>query len=262
MLTVEIVSVVRGVSIAYGVYLLLPITLLFVGSFGETWTNTIFPEGISGRWYVELWSDKVYLRAFKTSLIVALSACIINTFLSIPLAYSLYHRSRRKGSLAAKIVSMMPVAVPVITLAFGYIIIFNTDTAPLLGTWTLLIAAHAIQTLPYLTNTLLSDLRHMDLAKLEDAAATLGASSFKQFTSIVIPNLRQSLISGLVMVAAISVGEFGISNLITAFSNRTYPIVLLQAFYKITGFASAASVILLLLACLSALLSSILVRRS
>jgi len=84
----------------------------------------------------------------------------------------------------------------------------------------------------------------------------LGASPLQQFFGVVVPNLRFSLVSGLVMVAAISVGEFNLSNLLTSFQHRTYPVVLLQAFYGATGFACAATVILLLLAAASALISS------
>ncbi len=50
------------------------------------------------------------------------------------------------------------------------------------------------------------------------------------------------------MVAALSIGEFQFSNLVAGFLNRTYPVVLLQAFYGATGFACAATVILLVLA--------------
>lgn len=253
---------IRGIAVVYGIYLLLPIVLLAIGSVGGSWTNTLLPTGLTTRWYADLWADTSFRKAFTTSFGVALAACVINTVLAVPLAYSLYHGAQRRGSLAAKVLSAMPVAVPTITLAFGYLIVFNTDTAPWLGTLPLLIAAHAVHTLPYLTHTLLSDLRHLGLGRLEQAAATLGASPWQTFIGIVVPNLRQSLISGLVMVAAISVGEFGLSNLLTSFQNRTYPVVLLQAFYGATGFACAATVILLLLASVSALISSTFVRRS
>ncbi|AME26255.1 ABC transporter permease [Burkholderia sp. PAMC 26561] len=253
---------IRGITVAYGIYLVLPILLLVLGSGGSSWTNTILPTGLTGHWYADLWQDSSFRKAFTTSLIVALSTCVINAILAVPLAYSLYNGAGRRGSLAAKVVSAMPVAVPTITLGFGYIIVFNTDAMPWLGTLWLLIAAHAVHTLPYLTNTLLADLRHLDLGRYERAAATLGARPTQSFFGIVVPNLRQSLMSGLVMVAAISVGEFGISNLLTSFQNRTYPVVLLQAFYGATGFACAATVILLLLASASALVSSTVMRRA
>lgn len=251
---------IRGVTLVYGVYLVLPILLLMVGSVGGSWTNSLLPQGLTGRWYLDLWQDPSFRRAFVNSLVVALSACAIDALLALPLAYALYHGARRGGGLAARIVSAMPVAVPTITLAFGYMIVFNSDWLPWLGTMPLLIAAHAIATLPYLTNTLLADLRHLGLDRLEQAASTLGATPWRQFSGIVLPNLRHSLVSGLVMVAAISVGEFGLSNLLTSFRNRTYPVVLLQAFYGATGFACAATVILLLLASVAALLSSSIAR--
>ncbi len=56
------------------------------------------------------------------------------------------------------------------------------------------------------------------------------------------------MLSGLIVVTALSIGEFQFSNLVSGFLNRTYPVVLLQAFYGATGFACAATVILLLLA--------------
>ena len=90
----------------------------------------------------------------------------------------------------------------------------------------------------------------------------MGAGEWQRFSGIVLPSLRQSMLSGLVMVAALSIGEFNLSNLLVGFQNRTYPVVLLQAFYGATGFACAATVILLLLASLAALLSSSLLRKS
>jgi len=255
-------GLVRGVSLVYGVYLALPIVLLLVGSVGQSWTNTLLPTGLTGQWYLDLWQDGSFRRAFVNSLLVAGATCAIDLLLAVPLAYSLYHGARRRGSLAARIVSVMPVAVPTITLGFGYMIVFNTDLMPWLGSMPLLIAAHVIHTLPYLTHTLLADLRHLRPEALEQAAATLGATGWQQFAGVVLPNLRHSMVSGLVMVAAISVGEFNLSNLLVSFQNRTYPVVLLQAFYGATGFACAATVILLLLACASALVSARAVRHA
>lgn len=253
---------IRGVALVYGIYLLLPIVLLLVGSTGNSWTNSLLPEGVTGQWYGELWQDHSFRKAFINSLVVAGSACAINAVIALPLAYSLHHGAGRRGGLAAKVINGLPVAVPTITLGFGYMIVFNSDVLPWLGSMPLLIAAHAVHTLPYLTNTLITDLRHLQLDRLEQAAATLGASTWQQFSGVVLPNLRQSLISGLVMVAAISVGEFNLSNLLTSFQNRTYPVVLLQAFYGATGFACAATIILLLLAAMSAFLSSTALRKS
>lgn len=245
----------QAVVALFMLYLLLPVGLLIVGSVGQVWTNTLLPTGLTGRWFAELATDPATQRAFTVSLTVALACCLLNVMVGLPLAYALHHRAQSGRGLVARLVVLMPVGVPALTLGFGYLAVFSSDTLPWLGTLPLLIAAHSVLTLPYLVQTLLNDLRHLDLARLETAAATLGAPPLRQFLSIVLPNLRHSLFSGLVMVAALSIGEFQVSNLIAGFRYRNYPVVLLQAFYGASGMACAASVVLLLLAVAATLTS-------
>jgi putative spermidine/putrescine transport system permease protein len=132
-------------------------------------------------------------------------------------------------------------------------LVFSSDTLPWLGSVGLLIAGHVVLTLPYLLQTLVADMRHLRLDALEQAAESLGASFRERFVDVVLPLLRHSLASGLIMVSALSIGEFQLSNLIAGFLYRPYPVVLLQAFYGATGFACAATVVLLTLALLAAL---------
>jgi putative spermidine/putrescine transport system permease protein len=96
-------------------------------------------------------------------------------------------------------------------------------------------------------------MQRLGLRALEDAAESLGGSAWQRFAHVVLPALRHSILAGLIIVAALSIGEFQFSNLVAGFLNRTYPIVLLQAFYGATGFACAATVILLALALAAAI---------
>jgi putative spermidine/putrescine transport system permease protein len=243
------------VVVLFAIYLLLPIALLLIGAFGKTWTNTMLPVGFTGHWFADLAANTSLRRAFGVSLLVALACCCASAVIGLPLAYALHYRSRSGGGALARLIALLPVGVPALTLGFGYIAIFSGDTLPWLGSLPLLIAAHTVLTLPYLTQTLLSDLRHLDIERLEVCAATLGATPLSQFLTVVLPNLRQSLFSGLVMVAALSIGEFQVSNLIAGFRYRNYPVVLLQAFYGATGMACAATVVLLCLAVIATLVS-------
>ncbi|CAE6792963.1 hypothetical protein R69619_04834 [Paraburkholderia nemoris] len=247
--------VLQAVVVLFAIYMLLPIALLLIGAFGETWTNTVLPTGVTGHWFADLAANTSFRRAFGVSLMVALACCCAAAVIGLPLAYALHYRSLSGRGMTARLVALLPVGVPALTLGFGYIAIFSGDTLPWLGSLPLLIAAHTVLTLPYLTQTLLSDLRHLDIARLEACAATLGATPLRQFFTIVLPNLRQSLFSGLVMVAALSIGEFQVSNLIAGFRYRNYPVVLLQAFYGATGMACAATVVLLCLAVIATLVS-------
>lgn len=241
----------RLVTAAYLAYLLAPIALLLVGSFGETWTNTLLPSGFTTAWYETLATDPSFRRAFWTSLTVVAFTCVINTVIGVPLAYAL-HNAAQGGGRAARIALLLPIAVPELVLAFGFILVFTSDTLPFLGSTWLLIMGHVVLTLPYLVTLLLADMKTLGLGEREAVAATLGANFRQRFFDVVLPGLRHSLLGGLITVAALSIGEFQLSNLVAGFLDRTYPVVLLQAFYGATGFACAATVVLLVLATLAA----------
>ncbi len=236
------------VTALYLAYLVLPIALLAIGSFGETWTNTLLPAGFTGRWYADVLDDPSFRRAFTVSLEVVAATCVIGALVAVPMAYAMYRSGGRGASTAARVAALLPVAVPPLTLGFGFILVFSSDALPWLGSIWVLIAGHLVLTLPYLLQTLLGDMRHLDLAGLEQAAESLGAGFARRMFDVVLPAVRHSLASGLVMVAALSIGEFQLSNLVAGFLSRPYPVVLLQAFYGATGFACAATVVLLVLA--------------
>jgi putative spermidine/putrescine transport system permease protein len=141
-------------------------------------------------------------------------------------------------------------------LAFGFILVFSSDALPWLGSLWLLAAGHLVLTLPYTVTALLADMDQLGLETYEHVAATLGASFSARLRDITVPLLGTSLLSSTLTVAALSIGEFQLSNLVSGFLSRTYPVVLLQAFYGATGFACAATIVLLLLAMIASLASS------
>ncbi len=232
----------------YLVYLLTPIGLLLVGSLGRGWTNTLLPSGFTVQWYQAVAGDPSFRRAFLVSLEVVLAACVIGAAIAVPLAYAIYASAGRGARAAARLMTLLPIAVPPLVLGFGFILVFSSDTLPWLGSIWLTIAGHVVLVLPYLLQTLVGDMRHLGLRQLELASESLGAGFWQRFRDIVLPSLRHSLATGLIMAAALSIGEFQLSNLIAGFLSRPYPVVLLQAFYGATGFACAATVILLVLA--------------
>ncbi len=252
----------RLVTGAYLLYLAAPILLLLVGSFGASWSNTLLPSGFTTGWYAQLAGDPSFVRAFETSLLVVAATCLVNALVGVPLAYVIHGAARAGVRFAARLVSLMPIAVPELVLAFGFILVFSSNALPFLGSTWLLVMGHVVLTLPYLLNVLLADMTALRLDEMERAAATLGAGFWQRFRDIVLPGLRHSLLAGLITVAAISIGEFQLSNLVAGFLNRPYPVVLLQAFYGATGFACAATVVLLGLAMLAAVAGALTARAS
>lgn len=242
----------RWIMALYLTYLAAPIVLLLVGSFGESWTNSLLPSGITDRWYLEIWADGSFRRAFSTSLIVCGATCVASALIAVPFAYAIHRAASRQVRAAVRLLYLLPVAAPPLVLGFGFILVFSSEDLPFLGASWLLIAGHVVLALPYLMQVLVADIRHLDLDTLEAAAESLGAGFLARFFHIVLPSLRHSLVAGVIMVAAFSIGEFQLTNLISGFLTRTYPVVLLQAFYGATGFACAGTMVLLVLAVLGA----------
>jgi len=232
----------------YLLYLLLPILLIMVGSFGEVWTNTLLPSGITGKWYAAVTADPSFRRAFLTSLWVTGATAAAATAIGVPLAYALHRARSRWARWGGRLLALLPVAVPPLVLAFGFILVFSSDALPFLGSGWVMVGGLTVLTLPYMVQTLAADMRHLDLETLEQAAASLGAGPAARFFAVVVPTLRHSLAAALAVVCAIAIGEFQLVNLVAGFLNRPYPVVLLQAFYGATGFACAATVALLALA--------------
>ena len=242
----------RWVTAAYLVYLVVPIALLLVGSFGELWLNTLLPTGSTTQWYVDVARDPSFRRAFAASLAVVAITCTGCVAIGLPLAYALFHTESRRLRALVRVLYQLPIALPPLVLAFGFILVFSSDTLPWLGSIWLLAAGHVVLTLPYFLQAVVADMQRLGLRVLEDAAESLGSSGWQRFMHIVLPSLRHSILAGLIIVAALSIGEFQFSNLVAGFLSRTYPVVLLQAFYGATGFACAATVILLALAMVAA----------
>lgn len=236
------------ITAVYLGYLFAPMLLLLVGSFGSLWFGTLLPGGFTPHWYVDVANDPSFRRAFLVSLEVASVTCILNAVIGLPLAYAIYSTASRGARAAARILYLLPIAVPPLVLAFGFILVFSTSALPFLGSLWVLIGGHLVLTLPYMLQALVGDMRHLRLAELEIAAESLGGSLASRLLDVVLPSLRHSLASGVIVVAALSIGEFQLSNLVAGFLTRPYPVVLLQAFYGATGFACAATVILLVLA--------------
>lgn len=70
------------------------------------------------------------------------------------------------------------------------------------------IVAQAFVAMPFLVLTVEAALRQHD-TRLDDAARTLGASSWYTFSRVTLPSIRSALIAGIVLAWARALGEFG-----------------------------------------------------
>ena len=150
---------------------------------------------------------------------LALITTLILLVVAIPLCYWLaYSRFRFKAVVEALI--SLPLVLPPSVLGFYLLIAFSPENAfgkflsdyfdlRLVFTFKGLVVASVLYSLPFMVNPILSGLKSLPSA-LQEASFTLGKSSFTTLTKILLPNIKASLITGIIVTFAHTLGEFGV----------------------------------------------------
>jgi putative spermidine/putrescine transport system permease protein len=111
-------------------------------------------------------------------------------------------------------ISLLPLTIPAIVIVVGLARVYR-DLSPLISQSPLVLAfIYVVLVLPYAYRSIDASLRAIDVETLAEAARGLGASWPKVFFQIVVPNIRQGLLSAAVLSIALVLGEFTISSLL------------------------------------------------
>nr|MCR4834492.1 iron ABC transporter permease [Butyrivibrio sp.] len=142
------------------------------------------------------------LEAFKDSFVLSFISAPITALLSMIISYLVVKKNfRGKGFI--EFVSMLAMAVPGTVLGIGYIRgyangIFRTGILQqIYGTGIILIIVFVVRSLPTGTRSGISALRQIDKS-IEESAYDMGANSAQVFTSVTLPLIKDSFLSGLV----------------------------------------------------------------
>jgi molybdate transport system permease protein len=150
---------------------------------------------------------------------LALITTFILFIISVPLSYWLAY-SKIKGKTIIEAVVSMPLVLPPSVLGFYLLLAFspshpfgkfleNLFDVRLVFSFTGLVIASVIYSLPFMVHPLQAGFASLSPA-LREASYTLGKSKWKTITDILLPNMRSSLLTGVVLTFAHTIGEFGI----------------------------------------------------
>ncbi len=147
-----------------------------------------------------------------------------------------------------RVLTMLPMGMSAVTLGLGYLLWFGRWGV--LTAWWLIIVAHVVIALPLVTRHLASA-RQQLTSHYREAAATLGASPFRQFVSIEAPLLRRAILVAGLFGFSISLGDFAASLLLTRPDAVTAPVYVARLLGKpgMLNFQLAQVVALLLALC-------------
>ena len=183
-------------------------------------------SGLTTRWLMEVWDG--YRQTLFLSIGLSLACLAVTLLLGVPTAY-LLARSRNRFGRAVEELLVMPVAVPGLATALALIVTygslsgFRTSSA-------FILVGHVLFTLPFMVRSVLAVLSVIDLKTLEEGAASLGAGFWQRFFHIVLPNCRNGILAGALVVVTLSMGEFNMTWLLHTPMTKTLPVGLADAY--------------------------------
>ena len=222
------------------------------------WYKSIIPRAWTLENYSQALSHPLAIGSIKTSLMLSALAVVANLVVGV-IAARIIVRTTLKGRGILDALCMLPLAVPGLVMAFGYVAAtlqwpfkgqmpgwLESVLSPILPqSWALwlnssplsgfadilgptpnpiplLVVAYAVRRLPYVVRSAVAGLEQTPV-DLEDAARNMGAGKFTVMRKIVLPLIVANLVAGALLAFSFSMLEVS-DSLILAQREGDYPI--------------------------------------
>ena len=192
-------------------FLYLPITVLVVQSFNAGKSRAKW-EGFSLRWYAELFHDEAIMKALYITVAIAVLAAIIATVLGTLAAIGI-HAMRKRPQALMMTITNLPMTMPDIVTGISLMILF-TFTRIERGFMTMLFA-HITFNTPYVILSVMPKLKQMNKHTYE-AALDLGATPGYALRHVLLPEVREGVVTGALLAFTLSLDDFVISYFTTS----------------------------------------------
>ena len=188
-------------------FLYSPIVVLTVYSFNGESVGGFPPRGWTLHWYRMLLEDDALWTSVGNSVLVAAAAVALALLLGIPAALAIDRVSFPGKGVFRRLV-LLPLILPGIITGLSLLILFVTAGMKLsLLTITL---GHGTALISVATTEVYAGLQKLDRAQ-EEASLDLGASAWRTFWRITVPNLRLSIIGAALLIFTLSMDEIAVS---------------------------------------------------
>jgi len=199
------------------------------------WYRSVLPEALSTENYVEALGHSMTVSSIRNSLFFSTLAVLFNLVFGIGIAFVVVRSNLKLRGLLDGL-AMMPLAVPGLVMATGYLAfstylanqvfrdnptlqaLVDVKTNPTL----FLVMAYGIRRLPYMVRSAVAGLQQTS-AGLEEAAANLGAPPLVSLRRVTLPLITANLIAGALLAFAFSMLEVS-DSLMLAQREDFYPI--------------------------------------
>ncbi|MFS0555635.1 sulfate ABC transporter permease subunit CysW [Brevibacillus sp. 179-C9.3 HS] len=230
-----------------GLFLILPLVAVFTEAFRQG--AEVFMASIT---------DEETLSAVKLTLLVAAISVPLNVTFGIAAAWAIAKFSFPGKNVLLTLIDL-PFAVSPVIAGLIFVLLFGSQgvAAPLLAVWDLkiifavpgIVLATTFVTFPFVARELIPVMEAQGRDE-EEAAVSLGASGWKTFLRVTLPNVKWGLLYGVILCNARAMGEFGAVSVVSGHirgMTNTLPLHV-EILYNEYQFAAAFAVATLLAA--------------
>lgn len=238
-----------GVALLFlTLFLLLPLVMVFVEAFrkgfGVYLENLVEPDAIS---------------AIKLTLLVAAIAVPLNAVIGLSAAWAISKFAFRGKQLLISLIDL-PFSVSPVVSGLVYVLLFSAHSwlGPTLKAHGIeiifavpgIVLATIFVTFPFVARELIPLMQSQGSAE-EEAALSLGASGWRTFFTVTLPNVKWALLYGVLLCNARAMGEFGAVSVVSGHirgATNTMPlhVEILYNEYNFVGAFAIASLLALL----------------
>jgi putative spermidine/putrescine transport system permease protein len=194
------------------------------------------------KWYRAIVDDQQWVKAIVRSLVVGFSTGVLAMAIGGPAAFFLARR-RFLGKTAALAFILSPLILPRIVIAVA--LFYFYARLGLIGTEVGLVLGHTVLALPYVVITVMAVLKNYD-RRLDQAAASLGASPPRVLWHVTMPLIRSGLIAAFLFAFVTSFDELTIAIFVSSGLATTLPKQMWDdAILKVSPLLAAVSTVLL-----------------
>jgi spermidine/putrescine transport system permease protein len=208
----------RGAGALFVLFFLSPLLLVVIFAFTDR-TLTNFPlEGLSLRWWHEMFSHRQFVPAFTNSLVIGLSVGVVSAVIGTMAAIGLTMFPPKRSGIAIALLCL-PLMLPPLVLGVA-LLTFYVGTGVRLGLQTVILS-HLLFTQPFVVMVVYARMATFDYRVVE-SARDLGASPLKAFVTVTLPIIQPTVIGAALIAVALSFDDF-IITFFTIGSGNTLP---------------------------------------
>jgi putative spermidine/putrescine transport system permease protein len=201
-----------GFTLLVAAFLVVPVILSLSAGVTVNYFRGI-SSGVTLQWVAQVW--QLYAGEIFLSFVIAIATLAVTLVVGVPAAYALHVHGGKLSRIIEEIITLL--------LTYGGFGSFRRS-------WVFILTGHVIFTMPFMVRSVMAVFGSIDIRTLDEGAASLGASPWRRFCNVIVPNAMPGILAGALMVVTLSLGEFNLTWMLHTPLTKTLPVGLADAY--------------------------------